>query len=71
MARPVSRRGLSTQICRCLLIAVPFCAVALLPLRAVENGLNQIAAMSQQEFAEVQKKASHGDRTAEAIMAIA
>src|SRR5262245_15911852 len=35
------------------------------------NGMQQIAALTPQQFPDVQRKASHGDPVAEAILAIA
>src|SRR6516165_11442957 len=54
---------------------VRHCCAGLLFLSATafgaENGLEQISNLSDQQFHEVQLKASRGDRTSEAILAIA
>src|SRR6185312_336824 len=41
------------------------------PVFSANNGLQQIAELTPQQFQEVERKASHGDRTSQAILAIA
>ena len=72
MARPGFPCGLSAQLCRSSIVAL-VCILSSLPLPAAENALNQIAAMTPRQFAEVQKKfqkaATMGDPAAQSNLA--
>ncbi len=71
MARTGHQSRLCTFALTCALATFAICDRPCLIAAAGESGLSQIAALTPQQFQEIEEMASKGDRVSEAILAIA